>query len=656
MLIFNAGVRCWSYWEFTCFKEKTRMLGRICSTYLFSDKKDIQQTMAVFLHKLVNSHGLDRGFKVSFFGLKGRCDCAVCAVCAAQWWAEDAWQSAAQAAANAITGTGNVCLGDVWFLVSLGEPFLKFYFDLQMVRRCWEVVPNCFKLSNPQKYSSQLDALCCYMVLPLLTAGGPLLGVGNGAIPERPMAAGKPSDAGYEPTGSDMIELHVLCLNGDGCALSISGSTLGLQLHQMISEQFPSKKGSRFKLHYQSSPLILHQTLQEQGIAGKAATLSCTFVPTDLFAACQFLQGSSFSGEELAIEGLTRIAGATSSEYLQHLPKSLESLTFHDTFNQRLAGVTLPSGLQNLTFGKLFDQSLTGVSMPRSLQSLKFGWNFDSSLAGISLPKGLQSLTFGYSFNQCLDGVTLPSGLQSLTFGERFNQSLEGVTVPSGLQSLTFGPAFNQSLKAVAMPIGLQSLKFGLKFNRSLSGVSLPSGLQSLTFGHNFSQSLEGVSLPCGLQNLIFGQDFNQSLHRVTLPSGLQSLAFGYMFDQSLKGVTLPTGLQSLTFGHAFNQSLEGVTFPGSLHSLTLGRAFNKSLEGVTLPIGLQSLTLGQAFNQSLHRVTLPIGLQSLTSGAAVFVCCFGVTCEIMWVSLQLLSLKTHSYSYALVFASQIYT
>ena len=35
---------------------------------------------------------------------------------------------------------------------------------------------------------------------------------------------------------------------------------------------------------------MLCQTLQEQGVVGKAVTLSCTFVPTDVFAAWRYIQ------------------------------------------------------------------------------------------------------------------------------------------------------------------------------------------------------------------------------------------------------------------------------------------------------------------------------------------------------------------------------
>ena len=102
----------------------------------------------------------------------------------------------------------------------------------------------------------------------------------------------------------------------------------GLEVYRMVSKQLPRKKGARLSLYHLDSPLILHKELQSQGIVGKAATLSCTYVPTDLYAAWRAVQGLPVSQRELALEGVTRIAGAETKEHLHHLPESLEHLTF----------------------------------------------------------------------------------------------------------------------------------------------------------------------------------------------------------------------------------------------------------------------------------------------------------------------------------------
>ena len=199
---------------------------------------------------------------------------------------------------------------------------------------------------------------------------------------------------------ADLIDLSVQCLNGEGCMLKLNSSCTGREVYQMVSMQLPLKKGTKLSLHHVDSPLILDKALQEQGIVGKAATLSCTYVPTNLYAAWCAVQGLPVTEGGHALEGIVRIEGATTVENLHHLPQSLEHLTFDSEFNQSLERVTLPCNLQSLEFDTNFDQSLERVTLPSSLQSLTFGTHFNQSLERVTLPSNLQSLTFGFDFDQ----------------------------------------------------------------------------------------------------------------------------------------------------------------------------------------------------------------------------------------------------------------
>eukprot|EP00435_Cladocopium_sp_Y103_P073112 s627_g42.t1 len=391
----------------------------------------------------------------------------------------------------------------------------------------------------------------------------------------------------------------------------LKADLINVKVRNMVTRKLPPKPGEKLALYHGISKLMLDKTLQEQGILGMAVTLSCTFCPTDLSAAWLFVQGNASQEDELALEGVIHLEGATTSEYLYNLPQTLQSLKFGDQFNQSLAGVTFPSTLQSLTFGKQFNQSLAGVTFPSNLQTLTFGKQFNQSLASVTFPSNLQSLTLGGLFNQSLAELTFPSNLQSLTLGGFLKQSLASVTFPSTLQSLTFGIWIDQSLAEVTFPSNLQSLTVYGRF--SLAELTFPSNLQSLTFGDHFNEGLAGVTFPSNLQSLAFGKEFNRNLVGVTFPSNLQSLKISGWVRDSLAGVTFPSTLQTLTFGDRFNQSLAGVTFPRALQSLTVFW-FSKSLAGVTFPSTLQSLQLelGIGICQNLAGVTLPSNLQSL--------------------------------------------
>ena len=82
----------------------------------------------------------------------------------------------------------------------------------------------------------------------------------------------------------------------------------GQEVYRKASKQLPPK-GGKLSLYHLESPLILHKALREQGILG-AATLSCTYISTDVQAAWCTVEGLPDSQGELALAGLTPIAGA----------------------------------------------------------------------------------------------------------------------------------------------------------------------------------------------------------------------------------------------------------------------------------------------------------------------------------------------------------
>lgn len=161
----------------------------------------------------------------------------------------------------------------------------------------------------------------------------------------------------------------------------VSSQVLGRSV--LIMEQLPTKP-ARLTLSHKTSPIALDKTLEAQDIVGTSAVLCCK--PTNLLDAIRFSKGFTIVEEEFVMEGVARLAGAphTPGRYLQHLPKSLQSLTFDDSFDQNLEGVNLPHCLQSLTFGRWFNQLLAEMKLPNSLQSLAFGVLFNHSLEAVN--------------------------------------------------------------------------------------------------------------------------------------------------------------------------------------------------------------------------------------------------------------------------------
>ena len=177
-------------------------------------------------------------------------------------------------------------------------------------------------------------------------------------------------------------------LQADGShSAEVEDSMTGRQLRQMISAELPSKDGSRILLQHRSSPLSLDQTLRQQGIVGEGVTLSYLWIPVNVYAAWQYLQGEPVEDQEEPLEGLTQIAVEVPFEVIISVDELLQNL---------------PDSLEHLTLKARRD--LTDVNFPSGLKSLNV---LNSSLYQVSLPPGLQSLAFIQSMN----GVTLPASL-----------------------------------------------------------------------------------------------------------------------------------------------------------------------------------------------------------------------------------------------------
>ena len=124
---------------------------------------------------------------------------------------------------------------------------------------------------------------------------------------------------------TETIEIQVLSLTGEGITLKVEKSMLGREVRQMVSMELPGRAGAKVVLHHLREKLMLGQTLEQQGIE-KTATLSCTYVPTNLFLAWCFVRGFPTKEGQFALEGVTSLGVQTVGEFLFYLPKSLRSL------------------------------------------------------------------------------------------------------------------------------------------------------------------------------------------------------------------------------------------------------------------------------------------------------------------------------------------
>ena len=91
--------------------------------------------------------------------------------------------------------------------------------------------------------------------------------------------------------GEGLIEIEVLSISGECMlTLNVAGSMLGFELWNNIVDKLPFKPG-QLVLSHNTSKLVLHESLQQQGFPSERAQVSATYVPVNLLAALRFAHG-----------------------------------------------------------------------------------------------------------------------------------------------------------------------------------------------------------------------------------------------------------------------------------------------------------------------------------------------------------------------------
>ena len=99
------------------------------------------------------------------------------------------------------------------------------------------------------------------------------------------------NDDSASAVGEGLVELEVLSISGECIlTLNLADSMLGRDLWKMILDQIPSKPGLQLVLSH-TSRLVLHESLQQQGLGGRRAQVWATYMPVNLLAAYRFAHG-----------------------------------------------------------------------------------------------------------------------------------------------------------------------------------------------------------------------------------------------------------------------------------------------------------------------------------------------------------------------------
>ena len=137
------------------------------------------------------------------------------------------------------------------------------------------------------------------------------------------------NDSASSAVRERLIEVEVLSIAGE-CMLTVNlaDSMLGRELWRMILDKTPSRPGLQLVVSH-TSKLVLHESLQQQGLGDQRAQVSATYMPVNLHAAWRFAHGHSIEDAEFSLTGITDVTNVSDDmpALLRKLPKSLRTLT-----------------------------------------------------------------------------------------------------------------------------------------------------------------------------------------------------------------------------------------------------------------------------------------------------------------------------------------
>ena len=157
------------------------------------------------------------------------------------------------------------------------------------------------------------------------------------------------NDSSSGPVREGMIELEVLSISGECMlTLNVADTILGRELWKMILDKVPSKPGLQLVVSH-TSRLVLHESLQQQGLRGQREQVSATYIPVNLHAAWRFAQGYSVEDAEFSLTGITTMTGVSDGE------QSLPTLRFADGTSYLKLTVDKQSQYSKVTTNEYWD-------------------------------------------------------------------------------------------------------------------------------------------------------------------------------------------------------------------------------------------------------------------------------------------------------------
>lgn len=235
-----------------------------------------------------------------------------------------------------------------------------------------------------------------------------------------------------------------------------------------------------------------------------------------------------------------------------------------------------------------------------NLETIIFHDNFNEKIFPGDIPIGVKRIRFGFYYNQKFIRKVIPNTVRKIVFGNHFNQPLKEGDIPNSVQIIKFGQSFNQELKVGDIPDSVTCMEFGSYYDKVFKEGILPDSVTMLIIGNKMYN--RDLYVPKSVEYLSICSYFREDIAKEIIPKNVTKLTLKPLGCNSN---SIPEFITDITIKQMAKCKLDLPEFPNSIRSLYLilkNAEFTKEM----LPKNIKKLVISSQYDLDITVDDIP--------------------------------------------------
>ncbi len=235
-----------------------------------------------------------------------------------------------------------------------------------------------------------------------------------------------------------------------------------------------------------------------------------------------------------------------------------------------------------------------------NLETIIFHDNFNEKIMPGDIPIGVKRIRFGYYYNQNFIREVIPNTVRKVVFGNHFNQELKPGDIPNSVRIIKFGQSFNQELKAGSIPNSVHNIEFGSYYDKVFTEESFPDSVTTLIIGNKMYN--RDLYVPKSVEYLSICSYFREDISKEVIPKNVTKLTLKPLGCNSN---SIPEFITDITIKQMAKCKLDLPEFPNSIRRLFLilkNAKFTKEM----IPKNVKKLVISSSYDLDMTVDDIP--------------------------------------------------